>query len=220
MLPETMDLHAGMVVDVDVLLLGDGEELIVVKPTTVSHRLCKLQLAPQPPFPPVHRSHMALASGEQEATTVPGILGDVWSKALQLELEALLGRLDVDVPSDLVLPYLVRLLELVLGLQEARFILEENLGILGLERGVLVFYFQRLQLSTQLLILDTSNGDPAPSCIGVACLESSSLCLERVGLLDAFRLSLVPCRAEIHRSREAQARPGRDRTEDCDLCVP
>lgn len=66
-----MDLDAVPVVDVDVLLLRHGKELVVMQPLDVPDRLAQLNLAAQLSFSPVHRRDMALAPTEQQLSSVP-----------------------------------------------------------------------------------------------------------------------------------------------------
>jgi hypothetical protein len=65
-----MDFDAVPVVDVDVLLLRHGKELVVVQPLDVSNRLAQLNLTAQLSFPPVHRRDMALPPTEQQLSSV------------------------------------------------------------------------------------------------------------------------------------------------------
>jgi len=58
---QAMELNTAVIVNVDILLLRDGEVLVVVKPPGVSYGLAELQFASQFALPPVHRGDMALS---------------------------------------------------------------------------------------------------------------------------------------------------------------
>jgi hypothetical protein len=175
-LGQAVQLDTVPVVDVDVVLLRNGEELVVVQPPRVPDGLPQLQLAPKLAFPPVHRGDVALAPRQQQLPAISRVLCDVGAELVKLEVEALLCGGDSDFGHDVALSHLVGPLELAFGLEEAGGVLEEDLGVACLEGGGLVLVFEALQVSAQLLVLD--------------CLEVNlfATAIFRLGLLLALEL--------------------------------
>ena len=68
------------------------------------------------------------------------------------------------------MPDLVGALELGLGLEEAAGVLEQDLGILGLDGGVLVLVLEVLQVPPQLLVLDVLGVDLLAAAVGLVRL--------------------------------------------------
>ncbi len=131
MLLEAVELDAIGVVDVDVLLLGHGKELVVVEEAGVPDGLAQLQLAPQLALAPVHGRDVALPPSQNEVPAVSAVLAHIRPQRVKLELKFLLCHVDADLPLDVVLAHLVGPLELRLGLQESRRVFEQDLGLLG-----------------------------------------------------------------------------------------
>lgn len=127
-----MELDTVRVVYIDVLLLRHSKVLVVVKPPGISNRLAKLQLTPQLPLPPFHSRNMPLPPCHQQIPSVAAIVEPVGAQLLQLELKSLLCRRNAHIVRDFVLANLVGAFELVLGLEEAALVLEQDLGLFGL----------------------------------------------------------------------------------------
>lgn len=162
--PQVVQLHAVAVVDVNRLLLRHGKVLIVVQPLDVPDCLAQLYLTTQLPLPPVKRRNVTLPAPYQQLPPVARVVAQVRTQPVEAQIEALLGRLNRDALGDLILPRLVRPLELALGLQEPGLVLVQDLGVLGLERRILVLLLQLSQRPPQLLVLDRPHvhARPAP----------------------------------------------------------
>ncbi|CCF47131.1 hypothetical protein CH063_15639, partial [Colletotrichum higginsianum] len=102
---------------------------------------------------------MTLASREQEFSAVAGVLANVRAKLLQLQLETLLRRRDGDALGDLILADLVGPLEFRFGFEEAARVLEQDLSIPGLDRGVAVLALEPREVGAQLLVPDRLDVD-------------------------------------------------------------
>lgn len=66
MIPKLVHFESVFVVDIDVLLLRNGEEALVVKPADRSCRLLELDLGVEATGMPVESSDMSLATGDCE----------------------------------------------------------------------------------------------------------------------------------------------------------
>lgn len=137
-----MELDAVGVVYVDVLLLRYGKVLVVVKPSGISNRLAELQLTPQLPLPPFHSRNVPFPPCHQQIPSVPAVVEPVGTQLLQPELKSLLRRRNAHIVRDVVLADLVGAFKLVLGLEEAALVFEQDLGLLGLQGGLLVLRFE------------------------------------------------------------------------------
>jgi hypothetical protein len=78
---------------------------------------------------------MALPPGKQQLSPVPREFAVIWAQLIQLQLESLLRRLDRSLARDLVLAHAVRSLEICLGLEKSRCVLQQDLGVLRLCDG-------------------------------------------------------------------------------------
>ncbi|KAH0046417.1 BING4CT-domain-containing protein, partial [Aureobasidium melanogenum] len=96
---EGQELH----VYVDIFLLGDGEELVVVKPLCIAHCLAELQLTAQLSLPPVHGGDMTFATSQQHVHTVACVVDIVRAHAIQPQLESFLCRLNANLTLNLIL---------------------------------------------------------------------------------------------------------------------
>lgn len=142
-----MELDTVGVVYVDVLLLRHGKVLVVVKPPGISNRLAELQLTPQLPFPPFHRRNMSFSPSHQQIPSVAAVVEPVGAQLLKLELKPLLCCRNAHIVRDVVLADLVGAFKLVLGLEEAALVLEQDLSLLGLQGGLLVLRFEGGEVS-------------------------------------------------------------------------
>lgn len=149
---QAVELNTVVVVNVGILLLCDGKELVVVQPARITDSFSQLKLAAQLALTPVHRRNMALPSGQQQIASVASIIRAVRSSLRQSQLEAFLRRLQSDAVLDLILSDLVSPLELSFGLQKSSLMLEKNLCILGLQNRILVSVFLLLEGSADLFV--------------------------------------------------------------------
>lgn len=169
MLLQAVNLHPVAVVYVDVFLLGNGKHLVIVQPLGIPHGLAELQFAPKLPIPPVHCRDMALPPRQQEIPSVSCVVADIRAQVVQLQLKALLGRLNRHVVLDVALADLVRPLQLRLRLDEAPLVLEQDLRVFRLQRRILVLVLQHLQVPAKLLVLDPLHGNVAAAPIVALC---------------------------------------------------
>lgn len=135
---QAVELDAIGIVYVDVLLLRYRKELVVVKKAGIPNGLPQLQFAAELAFPPVHGRDMPFPPRQDQISPVSAVLAIVWTHGIEPQLKALLCHVDGNLVPDIVLANLVGALKLRLGLEEARRILEQNLGLFGLESGRLV----------------------------------------------------------------------------------
>lgn len=129
-LSELVHLEPLLVVDVDVLLLGDGAERLVVQPLDVAHRLAQVELRVERRRQGVERRDVAEAASEGEVAAVARVVEGVRAKLGQVEREG--GGLGGEgaVGEDVALGDAPGALEVGLGLHGA--------GIVGREEEVVV----------------------------------------------------------------------------------
>ena len=165
-LVQVVNLDTAVIVDVDILFLGDSEVLVVVQPLSIPHSLTELQFTSQLATPPVHGRNMSLPASEQKILSVPGVILNIWPEAVELQLKSFLRSLDTNVACNVALSDLVCLFQLVLGLQESRRVFQKNFSILCLERRIVGSLVQCAEVCAQLLIPDTLDLD----CLAAAIL--------------------------------------------------
>lgn len=97
------------------------------------------------------------------------------------------------------MPDLVGALELGLGLEEAAGVLEQDLGILGLDGGVLVLVLEVLQVPPQLLVLDVLGVDLLAAAVGLVRLLQARRRAFSSGETNSMRVFLT-ARAPLSRT--------------------
>ena len=138
-----------------------------MQPLRSPHRLSQLNLIPQPPVPPIHRRQMPLPPRQQQPLPIPRIITHIRPQFHQLELEPLPHRLQGHALLHLILPHLIRPLELTLVLQKPGFMLEQDLRIVRFQDRVFVFGFERFEVGAELFVLDGFGGDFAAAPVGL-----------------------------------------------------
>ena len=138
-----------------------------MQPLRSPYRLPQLNLKPQPPIPPVHRRQMPLSPRQQQPLPIPRVITHIRPQPHQLELEPLLRRLHRHALLHLILPHLIRPLELILGLEDPGFMLEQDLRIVCFQNRIFVFGFEGLEVGAELFVLDGFGGDLAAAAVGL-----------------------------------------------------
>ena len=137
-----------------------------MQPLRSPHRLPQLNLIPQPPIPPIHRRQMSLPPRQQQPLPISRIITHIRPQPQQLELEPLPRRLHRHALLHLILPHLIRPLELILGLQKPGFMLEQDLRIVRFQDRIFVFGFEGFEVRAELFVLDGFGGDFAAAAVG------------------------------------------------------
>lgn len=81
---QAMQLHAIVVVDVDIFLLSSSKILVVVQPLDVANNFSQLSFAAQLAFSPIHGRNVTLLSAEQQVSSVSRVIKHIRAHIVEL----------------------------------------------------------------------------------------------------------------------------------------
>lgn len=139
---QAVKLNTLRVVDVHILLLRDGEELVIVQEPRIANRLHQLKLTAQLSVSPVHRRDMAFPPRQNQVSTIPAVFANIWPQLVELQLEPLLRHLNGNIFLNVVLANLVCPFQLRLWLDKASCVLQQDLCFLGFVCRLLVLVLE------------------------------------------------------------------------------
>mmetsp|Transcript_49646 Transcript_49646/g.121201 ORF Transcript_49646/g.121201 Transcript_49646/m.121201 type:complete len:202 (-) Transcript_49646:11-616(-) len=182
-------LSPRVVINVDILALRCREHGLVVQERHVPHCLLDLDLARNLPHNPVAHRQMPQLPPQQQMPPIPRITRRIRPQVIQPQRKDLLSAPNIDGVAQRGLREARSLLH-ALRLEEPSFGGEEDLGLGGLEGGVLGELLGALELHAQLLVLDRLHVVALPALVLLRFLHDLPLRLLLPLLLLLLHLPL------------------------------